>query len=371
MGGSRVGDVVRVLIVHPGADHSTADVEAGLRYGLEQHGVEVFQYRLDNRIPAAQRQLSAEVRRARKTNPTIELPTWADVLYMAGKDVLIKALRHQVDAVIVVSGMLLHPDVIVLLRRAHVKVVALFTESPYDVEQGELGIAKLVDGCWTNERNSVERFAAVNRNVRYLPAAWHPGRHTPAAPATADLNHATAHDVLFVGSGFPSRIDWLSAIDWTGIDLGLYGTWQNITRRHPLRPFVRDWTIANDQAAALYHRAKIVLNLYRDSVVVSPTVTLQAPGESLNPRAYELAACGVFALSEQRAESAEIFGDRVPCFTTPEDASRLIRRWLPDAAGRARVAGQLPALVAESSWTVRAAQVIGDLQSLLTSSRAA
>jgi spore maturation protein CgeB len=87
--------------------------------------------------------------------------------------------------------------------------------------------------------------------------------------------------------------------------------------------------------------------------------------ESLNPRAYELAACGAFHLSTYRQEVEEVFGDLVPTFTTPLEAEALIRTWLVDPAGRAEIAAQLPACVAESSWRTRATTVIGDLQTLL------
>jgi spore maturation protein CgeB len=85
----------------------------------------------------------------------------------------------------------------------------------------------------------------------------------------------------------------------------------------------------------------------------------------LNPRAYELAACGAFHLSHYRAEVCEVFKGHVPIVEDTADASTLIRYWLRDADGRMRAASQLPACVAESSWGTRATTVIGDLQTLL------
>jgi hypothetical protein len=48
----------------------------------------------------------------------------------------------------------------------------------------------------------------------------------------------------------------------------------------------------------------------------------------------------------------------------------LIRSWLADEAGRARIAAALPACVAEASWIHRTMTVLGDLQQLLTSKAA-
>jgi hypothetical protein len=60
-----------------------------------------------------------------------------------------------------------------------------------------------------------------------------------------------------------------------------------------------------------------------------------------------------------------VFGALVPTCRTPDEASRLIRAWLPDEIRRAEIAAQLPGRVASDSWMERSIQVIGDLQSLL------
>lgn len=355
---------MKLLLVHPGAGYSTADVESGLRYGLEQHGVDLVQYRLDERIDRSRRWLFHAWRTKRKVDPHFEKPTIADVFYQAGIGALERALRHQVDAVIVVSAMFLHPDVMILLRRAGVRVTVLFTESPYDHEK-EIAVAKLVDGCWTSERAIVDSFRAVNPRIGYVPHGFHPLKHRPGVQAGDE--QVPEHDVVFVGSAFAERIEFLDAIDWTGIDLGLYGNWASLPSRHRLRAFLKDdKPIDNARTAALYRRARIGLNLYRSSMGwgrAAPRL-VRGQAESLNPRGYELAACGAFHLSTYRAEIPEIFGDLVPTFETPAEASELIRVWLADHAGRARVAAELPGRVVESSWTHRAVRVIGDVRSL-------
>jgi spore maturation protein CgeB len=351
---------MKVLLVEPGASWSTADVAFGLAEGLRAHGVELVRYRLDVRMYRAHTWLQINYRKTKKTDPTVAKPTAADVSYQAGVFVLERALRHQVDVVLIVSAMYLHPDVIILLKRAGLRVVVLFTETPYDLDH-ELKVAALVDGCWTCERTAVAAFAAVTAFAGYLPHAWS-SRHR-AGPQTGD-GAVPAHDVVFVGSGFPERAAWLGAVDWTGIDLGLYGTWDQLGSRHRLRDYVRGGLQPNDRTAALYRRARIGLNLYRTSKGGGGRGHITG-AESLNPRAYELARCGVFHLSTARAEVVETFGDLVPLVTTPADTSALIRHWLTDGRRRAAMAADLPACVAESTWTARAARVIADLQTLL------
>ena len=343
----------RLLVVHPGASWSVSDVFDGLIYGLKHHGVTVIPYRTDERIAVTGRLLNVRWRQQKRDRPDLPKPTTADVLYGAGKDALEMALRHQVHAVIVVSAMFLHPDVIILMKRAGLKVFTLFTESPYDLAS-EMYVAGLVDGCWTNERSCVPAFKQVNRNTGYLPHGWHPERHGPNAP----LLEVPSHDVVFVGSGFPERIEWFNAIDWTGIDLGLYGTWKGLGLKKQVRQAIRRDNITNDVSAALYRKAKIGINLYRTRNQQRVRVT----GESLSPRAYELAACGSFHISDYRPEVVEVFGNLVPTFRTPAEASALIQAWLSNDKARLDTAAQLPACVAEASWVQRAATVLGDLQ---------
>lgn len=353
---------MRVLLCHPGASWSTADVEAGLRYGLKYHGVHVIPYRLDQRIEMAHKWLHVMWRKKLKADASLPKPHRGDVIYQAGVGALEMALRHQVDVVLVVSAMFLHPDVIVMMKRAGLRVTVLFTESPYDHER-EMAMAERVDGCWTCERSVLADFQRVNPNAGYLPHGWHPERHSPDAPLDEDV---PAHDVVFVGTAFPERVKWFNAIDWSGINLGLYGMWKGHGLKKQVAQAVSGHTISNDYASMLYRRAQIGLNLYRVSKGFGTYTPMSYLAESLSPRAYELAACGAFHISEYRHEVRETFGEVVPTFQTPTEAAALMRLWLADASGRAAMAAQLPACVAEASWIHRAKTVIGDLQKLTT-----
>jgi spore maturation protein CgeB len=330
----------------------------GLSYGLQQLGVEVIPYRLDQRIPMAGKVLNVRWRQLKKWDRDLPKPNVADVQYQAAVGAVEMALRRQVDVVIIVSAMFFHLDVIQMMKNAHITVTVLFTESPYDTDK-ELRVAKIVDGCWVNERSVLPKFKAVNPNAGYLPHGWHPEKHR--LDLVDDPSLVPAHDVVFVGSGFQERIDFFNAIDWTGIDLGLYGVWKDWGLKPQAAACIMQDEIDNAYTAALYRRAKVCLNLYRNR----DGNRLRVSGESLSPRAYELAACGSFHLSEYRPEVAEVFGDRVPTFTTPVEAAALIRLWLANDQQREAVAAELPACVAEASWVSRATTVLGDLQALL------
>lgn len=342
---------LRVLLVHPGCDISVNDVHAGVSDGLRAAGCEVHDYALNTRIEAASVYLYSVWRQGKKH---AEKPSDSQVLFKAGSDLVVKALSVQPDIVIIVSAMYLHPNILELLRRAGIKVAILFTESPY-MDEAQTRLLPLTVVSWTNERTS------ARYGMRYLRHAWHPAIHGPS-----DRRHdpaVPAHDVVFVGTAFQERIALLEAVDWTGIDLALYGEWSLLPKRSRLRKYFQADAgyIQNAHAAALYQRAKIGLNLYRTSKGFGKDCGHIDAADSLNPRAYELAATGCFSISSYRAEVAEVFGGSVPTFRTAAELRPLLDRWLHDDVGRARLTQQAQAAVVTDTWRGRALEMLAHL----------
>lgn len=389
---------MRLLVVHPGSLWATHDVYTGLSAGFKAGGHEVIDYALDGRISASRVWLQYLWRKQVRAGGPLagERPNEADAIYHAGQEVVARALRFEVDRVLVICGAYFHPDCAELLRRAGVPTAVVFTESPYD-DPEQARLAPRFDVCFTNERTSVDRLREANPNTHYLPAAYDPATHgahlngvadaytrspggsgppageagvpghqylgppaegTPLASGrprspSASAASVPAHDVVFVGSGFDSRKALLAAVDWTGIDLGLYGAWNDLPAGHPLLPHVRSGVVDNARAGALYRQAKIGLNLYRASGGL--------PAESLNPRAYELAADGVFTLSHPRAEVEEKFAGRVATFQSASDLGSLVKHLLQVPGDLAHVGRSLPPVVTEDTYTHRAAQLVAHL----------
>jgi len=242
----------------------------------------------------------------------------------------------------------------------------IFTESPYE-DAAQARVASPVDVCWTSERSSVPRLQMANRKTQYLPHAYDPQRHAPAAPDGPD--DVPAHDVVFVGTGFHERVELLADVDWAGIDFGLYGTWTLLGSRHPLRQHLRGGTMTNARTIALYRRAKIGLNLYRSSERYGRNAPRVAEAESLNPRAYELAACGVFQISDWRPEVAEVFGSAVPTVDSAAELSAQLRYFLAHPEGRAASAHRARLAVQPQTFAARAAQLLEDLDAVEDSSQ--
>ena len=347
---------MKILATHPGASWSTADVFHGIRDAMIRQNVEVHEYALDGRLEKAGGWLKWLYRhRADKDMPH---PTQGDLTYAASKDITERALWHECEWVLCVAVGFLHPQALILARRAGLKVAILFTESPNE-DAGQFSWAKLADVCWVNERTSVDRYREVNPHSYYWQHAIDPSKHHPGGETAEDV---AAHDVVLVGTGWQERCDLLNAIDWTGIDLGLYGTWPLLGSRSKLRKYIRGGVTPNELTAALYRRAKIGLNLHRTSVLPFRKTEHISSGESMNPRCYELAACGSFFITDERAEVRETFGDAVPTFRTPDELEAQIRYWLAHDAERQERAALLPGLVADCTFDNRIAGMLDILR---------
>jgi spore maturation protein CgeB len=346
---------MRILCVQPGASWSTNDVYVGIVNALGRQNVEVIKYALDGRIQSWGGYLTWLWKRNKKQGPK---PAETDIIYMAGIGLLERALRFAADWVLIVSCMYLHPDVVLMLRRAGLKVAILFTESPYD-DVWQKRIAPLANVCWVNDKVSVQPFRAVNRQTYYWQHAYDPARHHPQATEAED---AAAHDVVFVGTGFEERVKLLEEVNWDGIDLGLYGSWDLLGPNHHLRKHLRGGITPNEQTAALYQRAKIGINLHRSSKGFGRGTEKVAEAYSLGPRCYELAACGAFYVSDYRPELADVFGDVVPTYASAAELETQIRYYLAHDEERAAKAAQLPGLVARHTFDARVTDMLAILE---------
>jgi spore maturation protein CgeB len=358
---------VKLLCVHPGASFSTADVYNGLTPALARRGHDIQEYRLDWRINEATEIIGWRERRRKKAQGADyqELPggPMPHIIRHASMTLLEATLTVNPHCLLIFSAMFLHPEAMILLRRMGVPTVLLLTESPYD-DAKQANITPFASMVYTNERASVRLMRRWHeqtggqrgaRQIDYLPHAYDPSVHHPSDSDRHDDADIPAHDVVFVGSGFYERQEVLQAVDWEG----LYGKWPYVGSRNRLRRYIRGGVVPNAVTAALYRRARIGLNLYRQSVGTSRNATRIVGAESLNPRALELAATATPHISDWRPEVEEVFGDTVPTFRNARELETLIRSLMrPDADSHlSRMRAELPDRVKGWTFDDRAIQV--------------
>lgn len=330
----------KVMVVHPGVSWSVADWFDGLVYGMEQFDdVELQVYNLPGMIDVSQMLLEAQWSAA--GSPQDNKPSAGDVYYRASSFILERALRWGADAVVVIAGMYFHPDFLLMLRRAGIRVVTVLTESPYR-DDGQLPYMQHADSVCVNERTTAVALQRMGANAFYLPAGYIPARHSPEA--TLDTR-VTAHDLVFVGTPWPERTALFNALArdemLPGVDVGIYGAFRP---EGFYREWVRDGITENETTAQLYRRAAIGLNLHRSH----PTA------ESTNNRTYELAASGCFFVSDERAELVQEFGDAVPTFGSVEELAALVLYYKDRPQERADRVRKALQCVSGHTWLSRA-----------------
>lgn len=169
--------------------------------------------------------------------------------------------------------------------------------------------------------------------VSYLPMAADPTVHRPL---TMTMNEQVefGSDLSFVGAGYANRRallprwiskDWAFKVwgnEWEGAD-----ALASVLQRQGAR-------IDSDTCVKVFNATAINLNLHSTT-----GEGLDPAADFVNPRTFELAACGAFQLVDQRALLSALFAEEeIVSFAQTEDVPSLIRTWLRDPVGRRTIA---------------------------------
>lgn len=335
---------MKVLVIQPGVDFSPADMARGWVKGLRQLGCQVVDFNFADRLAFY---AGAHMKKGRRWVPAF---AGEAAVRLAAKGIQDVCYEWWPDVVVIISGFFIPPELYGLMRARGHRVVLVCSEQPYETDR-ELPRAELADRVILNDPTNLERFRAVNPNTTYLPHAYDPDVHRPGPPTPDAVS-----DFAFVGTAFPSRIEFFEAVDWAGIDVALAGHWQSLDEESPLRKFVAHDIAAccpNDQAVTLYQSTKVSANLYRQETTEGGS----AEGAAMSPREVELAATGCFFLRESRDE-----GDRVlpmlPTFTGPDDFAELLRWWLTHDTSREAAAIAARAAIEPFTFTRNARELL-------------
>lgn len=171
------------------------------------------------------------------------------------------------------------------------------------------------------------------RQVNYLPMAADPALHRPLGLTETEQVEYGA-DVSFVGAGYANRRamfpGWLSK-DWS---FKLWGNeWEgaealvSVLQRNGGR-------IDTETCIKVFNATSVNLNLHSCA-----GDGLDPEADFVNPRTFELAACGAFQLVDERSLFPDLFApSEMVRFTEVAKVPSLIRTWLADVSGRRAVA---------------------------------
>jgi spore maturation protein CgeB len=337
---------VRFLVAQPGPSFSVHDRYVGWVEALRAAGQTVTGFNLDDRLTFYGSVLletapgSGMFKHALDGDAATRIAV--DGLYS-------EILRFRPHVLLAISAFFLPAELFDIARAAGVQVVLVCTESPYEDDR-QLALAEHCDLVLLDDPTNMEAFQKI-APARYFPQAYRPAVHRPG-----DLVPDLVCDLGFVGTGFPSRVEFFEGMDLDGLDVLLAGNWQALADDCPLRSFLAHDAqdcVDNENTADLYRSARTGINLYRREAS-RPDL---AAGVAMGPREVEMAACGLFFLRDPRPEGDEVL-DMLPTFTGPQDAGEQLRWWLAHDDERAAVAEKARAAVADRTFDYLAAQLL-------------
>lgn len=340
---------MRILVVHPAPGFSVADVYIGWVEAFQELGQQIVQYNLDARLTAYE---SSLIEVGKHENNIIELRklyTREQAIQLSTNGILSACFQFWPHVLFIVSGFFLDGQMLDVIRSRGIKVVILHTEEPYEHER-ELKLGRHADLNLLNDPTNLEEFRALGP-AEYIPHSYRPTVHHPGPP---DPNLAA--DFGFVGTGFPSRIQFFEGMNFDGLDVLLAGNWQGLAADSPLRKHLAhedEECLDNEQTAEIYRSAKVGLNFYRREAESAGGVD----GWACGPREIEMAACGMPFLRDPRPEGDELFG-MLPKFTSPQDATDKLRWWLKHSDSRWRAADKARAAIADRTFTNSAKRLL-------------
>ncbi|MBI3581274.1 MAG: glycosyltransferase [Nitrospinae bacterium] len=171
------------------------------------------------------------------------------------------------------------------------------------------------------------------KRVAYLPQAAEPDVHRPVELAPEE-REKYGSDLSFMGAGYRNRrVVFSRLLDY---DLKIWGTEWDLNSELGRRAANKNERLKPEEYVKIFSASEINLNLHSSPMLDG----LDPEGDFVNPRVFELAACGAFSLVDNRRELGELFkiGEEVVTFSSPEELREKIDYYLAHPEARRKVA---------------------------------
>jgi spore maturation protein CgeB len=201
-------------------------------------------------------------------------------------------------------------------------------------------------GYWRDYAREFDVFAGIQKgrffeellrcgcpNPIYLPMAADPNLHKPT-PLSPDEERFFGADVVFMGAGYPNRHALLTEL--ADLNLKVWGTgWEGNPR---LAPFIAKsgQRVTIEESVKIFNATRINLNLHSSM----ESGYFEADGDFLNPRTFEIMACGGFQLTDSRSLLPELFtnGREIVTFGSLQELRDKTAYYLAHPAERKQIA---------------------------------
>jgi spore maturation protein CgeB len=169
----------------------------------------------------------------------------------------------------------------------------------------------------------LEEIERAGSYAHYLPLAASTAHHR-VVDLTDEERREYGSQISFVGAGYRNRREFfLGLVD---LDLKIWGNEWDL--KSPLKRCIQreGARVGIEEMVKIFNASSINLNLHSSSVHNGP----EPDGDFVNPRTFEIPACGGFQLVDERKLLPELFkvGEEVICFSEVDDLRKKIRYYL-------------------------------------------
>ncbi|WP_420850491.1 CgeB family protein [Paenibacillus tepidiphilus] len=268
-----------------------------------------------------------------------------ELVISAPETMLEVAAREMPDAVLVMNGLHVFPsnhlEQISEIRKLGIPTAIWFADDPYFTEDTS-EICKSYDHVFTHELGCLEFYRSLGAiSVHYLPLCVNPQMFYPRRTGPQ-----YQYDIVFIGNAFRNRTELFDAL--TPYLLGKKvliagGFWERLSCYEQLSPFIKDGFIPPEETANYYSGAKLVINIHRPwEGGMDNRNTFQLPSRSINPRTYEISACGTMQLTDVREDLGSLYrpGVDLETFASGEELQEKIDYYLKHEQERRKIALQ-------------------------------
>lgn len=249
-------------------------------------------------------------------------------------------VQTQPDLVLVLLGDQTPCGQIQAIRKMGIKTAVWFTDDPYYTDV-TTQYAQYYDFIFTNELSCVSLYKMFGcKQVHYLPFAANTNIFYPNYVDTT-----YARDICFIGTAWNNRISFFDSIAkyLSNMNIIIIGPlWNKLSHYSLLSNKIVPTGIASTAVANFFNGAKIVINLHRshDDKTLFKKNTRNLNAYSINPRTFEISACGAFQLTDLRQDLSSYYtpGYEIVTYTSPNELIEKIHYYLQHEDERYEIA---------------------------------
>ena len=246
------------------------------------------------------------------------------------------------------------------VRAMGIKTAVWLPDDPYHTDL-TIQIAPHYDYVFTFEKSCVYLYQQLGCQHVYYVAGGANTRYI--RPQVVDDEYRS--DICFIGSAFWKRVELIDSIApyLATKRLKIIGYWWDRLKHYSLLANrIHSYWLTPEETAKYYAGAKIVINLHRaNDDPTHNTNSRLIPALSVNPRLFEISACGTLQISDEREELQHYYtpGKEIETFATPEELVRKIEFYLNHEKERRDIALRaLDRTVHEHSYVRRLANIL-------------